>query len=535
MRTMLRRMLPLVALLLGASLTAVPPVSAGAATHYRLDCPERANCAEVANSREAFGSSYYTGHDEPSVLFYSDQPGSGNSMRYQLTLPTDPPHSDTTGSFNFQLHPAFWFGMAMCDTQSYPEQVGSCPPDSDSNITSDLAQHPGTAFMEMQFYPPGWELWPPGDSCSATQWCAALNIDSLSEDPVNGTTLNKVCQSLVGIEYVNFAFITSDGVAQAPANPVQATATTYTPDPSKDLFMNSGDRITLTMHDTSTGLFIGVNDLTTHQTGSMTASSANGFGQVRYAPKPSNACDNLPYDFHPMYSTSSPDTRVIWAAHSYNIAFSDEIGHFDYCSHVPHDTGKCVGTEGSTNFGDVVERRDGDDQYCFKAPGVGFVRIAGCLGTNAPGFDGVPYQNAWPTDTPSSDRPSPVLFTSPLTGPGHTINYGSMAFEADLPRIEASDLGGSCDRTTGDGCVKPPPTDDGVPADFYPFYSAITTTGCQWAIGDLASNGTTNDFGQIDQYGPLFLQTYLVFGGGGATTQRYNDFQGVMPTNPCPA
>ena len=157
------------------------------------------------------------------------------------------------------------------------------------------------------------------------------------------------------------------------------------------------------------------------------------------------------------------------------------------------------------------------------------------MGTNAPGFDGVPYQNAWPTDTPSSDRPSPVLFTSPLTGPGHTLNYSSMAFEADLPRIEASDLGGSCDRNTGDGCVKPPPTDDGVPADFYPFYSAITTTGCRWAIGDLASNGTTNDFGQIDQYGPLFLQTYLVFGGGGATTQRYNDFQGVMSTNPCPA
>ena len=145
--------------------------------------------------------------------------------------------------------------------------------------------------MEMQFYPPGWELWPPGDSCSATQWCAALNIDSLSEDPVNGTVLNKVCQKLVGIEYVNFAFITTDGVAQAPANPVEATALTYTPDPSRDLFMNSGDRISLTMHDTSTGLFIGVNDLTTHQTGSMTSSSANGFGQVRYAPKPSNACN----------------------------------------------------------------------------------------------------------------------------------------------------------------------------------------------------------------------------------------------------
>ena len=35
-----------------------------------------------------------------------------------------------------------------------------------------------------------------------------------------------------------------------------------------------------------------------------------------------------------MYSTSSPKTRVLWAAHSYNIAFSDEIGHFDFCTHI---------------------------------------------------------------------------------------------------------------------------------------------------------------------------------------------------------
>jgi hypothetical protein len=46
---------------------------------------------------------------------------------------------------------------------------------------------------------------------------------------------------------------------------------------------------------------------------------------------------------------------------------------------------------------------------------------------------------------------------------------------------------------------------------------------------------TANDFGKIDQYGSLFKSTYLVFGGGGATVDRYNNFQNALGTNPCPS
>jgi len=95
--------------------------------------------------------------------------------------------------------------------------------------------------------------------------------------------------------------------------------------------MNSGDQIALTMHDTAAGLKVEIGDLTTGQYGSMTASASNGFGQVKYAPT-GTTCKNIPYNFHPMYSTSSEKTRVPWAAHSYNVAFSDEIGHFDFCN-----------------------------------------------------------------------------------------------------------------------------------------------------------------------------------------------------------
>lgn len=67
---------------------------------------------------------------------------------------------------------------------------------------------------------------------------------------------------------------------------MQSTLSTFTPDPARDLFMNSGDRLAVTVHDTPDGLRIDINDLTTGQSGSMTSGAANGYGQVQYAPNP---------------------------------------------------------------------------------------------------------------------------------------------------------------------------------------------------------------------------------------------------------
>src|SRR5207244_1127547 len=218
------------------------------------------------------------------------------------------------------------------DTESYPEQVSTCTPDSDSNITP-LAQHPGTAFMELQFYSPGYVKQFTGFSCDAVNWCAALTIDSLSEDPVNGTVLNPTCQSQIlgGIEPINFAYLTKNGVAQGPPDPLHFQFVGSGDPGSNVLYMRPGDHITITMHDTDHGLQIVLNDTDTNQSGSMTASAANGFGQIRYEPTGSG-CTAIPYDFHPMYSTTSPQTTVPWAAHTYNVAFSDVIGHFDFCA-----------------------------------------------------------------------------------------------------------------------------------------------------------------------------------------------------------
>ena len=68
---------------------------------------------------------YNVGHDEPSLEFKSSVPGSGNDMTYVVTLSKDPtvePNATGVGgtTWGFELHPTFWFGMTMCDTESAP-------------------------------------------------------------------------------------------------------------------------------------------------------------------------------------------------------------------------------------------------------------------------------------------------------------------------------------------------------------------------------------------------------------------------------
>ena len=521
-----------------ASAQPAAPAAASTAAKSQACITGHLLCTEVQDYYHAFGGKY-VGHDEPSVLYYSNVPGSGNRNSWQVTLPKDPPPAVKSGrSWSFELTPAFWFGMAMCDSQSYPEVTNTCNPDTDANITP-LAQHAGTAFMELQFYPPGWVKQFASSSCDARDWCAALNIDSLSQDPINGTNLNPTCQGQIlgGTEYVNFAFLTRSGTPIGPPNPLQFDpATSGNPTRPNVLFMRPGDHISVSMHDTPHGLQTVLFDQNTHQVGSMTASAANGFGQIQYAPT-GTSCTELPYDFHPMYSTSSPGTRVPWTAHSYNIAFDEEIGHFDYCNSVDTTTGTCAGLEGAP--GDQ-EPADGDDNACFPAADSLLVQVSGCNGTNVPGWDGTSYLPLWP-DGNTKLHPTPALFSSPRTGPFFNKNYSTALFESDTPRNEDPSFGGfnNCNRSTGAGCTIVPNTDDNEPATFYPFYSITRSfpfgRSCRWFIGNDVPGLTANDFGGVTQYGTLFPQTFLVFGGGGATHTVIDDYQNNLGRNPCPA
>jgi hypothetical protein len=512
-------------------------------------------CTELSNPR----GNYVSGHDEPSLLFYSNKAGSGNSNQYSLTLPTDPPTApsqDGSGStWNFQLHPAFWFGMALCDDQSAPNPGVPCKPDSNSNLKTSLDPNspnyfgltPGTAFMEMQFYPPGWGpvSCTDGEGTQDGKWCSALTIDS---DPANlntGVGNNPVCGAIVGGEPVNYAVITKSGVPVAPANPFtpfgeQAQVTADT------LEYSNGDKLTVSMHDTKAGFQVVIKDLTTGQTGSMTASVANGFGHALFQPN-ATSCTFRPYAFHPMYSTSTPQTRVLWAAHSYNVAYSDEIGHFEYCNDVDEFGGDCTGYPNDTD-----SSNDDDDIGCFPYPvvdpsGNPISSLTGCLGSDDD-FDGPEYQQgAWPGSSggvTGVNVSTPIVFSSPLFGSGGpggggkaNKNYAQAAFETDLPRIENATtppcqrhVSNPSDPTPGAGCVNPP-----VGATFYPIFSTFSSGGaCLWEEGGDNIAGATNNFGgNPAEYGGLLNSPYPA--AGFTVTRRYNNFHNTLSNNPCPA
>ena len=130
--------------------------------------------------------------------FKSGEPGSGNDITYTITLPGEPalqPRNDGSGgTWNFELRPTFWFGLTLCDTESAPEYTKVCAPDSDANDLvgtnpkkSDyIGKHPGNAYMELQFYGPGYVPQFEGFGCAATQYCAAMTIDSLEREPEHG-------------------------------------------------------------------------------------------------------------------------------------------------------------------------------------------------------------------------------------------------------------------------------------------------------------------------------------------------------------
>jgi hypothetical protein len=507
----------------------------------RLKCPtlDLGFCHEVNTPTEY--APKYVGHDEPAINFYSHVPGSGNSAVYLLTLPLDPPKPPVQnggGTFNFELHPAFWFGMNICDTQSYPEYTDKCEPDTDENIFDSanpnsprfIGKHPGTAFLELQFYPPGWVGSP--QLIDPVNYFAALNIDSLGLSGATGLLDNQDCLNQVGEEPVNFAVITTNGVPLAPANPLGTNFGRSNPDLNNVLSMAPGDQILVILHDTPHGLLAIINDLTSGQSGFMVASAANGFGQVLYQPN-SPTCKVAPYDFHPMYSTSNLRTVTPWSGGTDNTTFSDEIGHFEFCDVADPLTGNCLvpgKEEGSAGL-------DADDTFCVSPggpflPGPPFIQVGGCLQADLD-YDGNSYRFNWPgtfADKRKDRRlhPQPIRFASPLffAPDGHLKNYDRVAFETDIPSFDPN-----CNIVTGAGCS--------VPAQgmqFYPFYTLGQSPddgACRWQFGGGLIPGTTRNFGgnPTDAWGNLFSS---LFQTGPSSAEKFiTNFRHPLADNPC--
>ena len=233
-------------------------------------------------------------------------------MTFTETLPRDPaalPGNNNPGhdvTHWFELSPAPWFGMSICDPNSYPQT--KCTPNSDTNAPHGTFPGGGAAFMEMQFYPPGFAPFSDSVSCNNTHWCAALNIDSLEATDHSGPNPN--CE-----EPVNFAFIQRNGVPAGPPSPQLSNGATFTPN-SQTLMMNPGDVVRTHMFDASLGggkhaFKIVISDLTTGQSGFMIASAANGFMNTNYV-----TCAGTPFNFQPLFNTAraANSDRLVGAA-----------------------------------------------------------------------------------------------------------------------------------------------------------------------------------------------------------------------------
>ena len=135
----------------------------------------------------------------------------------------------------------------------------------------------------------------------------------------------------------------------------------------------------------------------------MTASVANGFAQVMFDPKASK-CTEKPYAFHPQFSTSVIQTRAEWTAHTLNVAYSDEIGHFEYCDKVLAN-GNCAGKSATD------PTNDRDDIDCFAPSASLLVKVGGCITDFDDDFDGPSYLKVWPGNgnaMKNTSEPSPV-------------------------------------------------------------------------------------------------------------------------------
>ncbi len=534
----------------------------------------------LASTGRFTDNGHYVGHDEPSVKFISSSPNSATTMTYFMKLPVDPRPSPTaSGSVTdyFELSPAPWFGLPICDPASYPQNP--CTPNSDSNIGNiDDPRDAGSAFMELQFYPPKAAPQEETGSCDATKWCSAMNIDSL-ESQFNFANLNPGC-----VEPVNFAFLQRNGVPAGPPSPQLATANTFIPN-SQTLEMNPGDTLKVSISDPSAGFTTTITDVTTGQTGTMTASAANGFMNTDF-----KTCNGSPFTFHAEYNTANQQNSVPWAALDGGVLMQQEIGHSEVCASLTHHhpavvtdgivtdknvifndqsvSDTCVGgsegtTNGKANVGEgscnaktgvcMNPKTEGPNGKQIACPFNKFTSGALCefadgycipRGTRTVIFgstkvketspvnfcadnrfqngdldyDGVDYQNnTWPNG--SANTPTSIRYIGPFDQAGNT--YPLIEWETDAPGSEFQ-----CNVATGQDCLTPP-----LGAKFYPFWTmtnkANQTVGaglfpngtCTWNFGNNIQGVTTLNFGGAAQYG---LPELSRFGGTNASAVFLN-------------
>jgi hypothetical protein len=382
-------------------------------------------------------------------------------------------------------------------------------------------------------------------SCSGTDWCAALTIDSLE-----CTDLYATCQPNCE-EPVNFSFLQTDGVPTGPAGPGDSDLATSVPN-ADTLLMKPGDKISVHMFDAPAPAVSGalggsdafeakVVDETQHTSGYIQASAANGFEYVDML------CQVGLANFQPEYNTAAKANINPWAALQTDVSTEYETGHFEPCSSLtgeitnpfdPNDTGgtytTCAGAyEGSS----PTEGAEASDAICYPAndPHTGYdgpgttavgAPIANCQDNYYQNgdldFDGTPYRAEWPTGPKATSlNPSSFVESLPTT---MGKQYSKWYFQTDVALSESTCKMSSSGTVTG--CSVPPKgTEVDTPSHtaFYPYWTEVDSHGtCTIEFGNVRSGTGVNDFGRDAQYGKDQYHTW-----------GYPEYVGPVKDNTC--
>ena len=300
-------------------------------------------CTEVNNPVSYHGYSYPSGHDEPSAPLLLDR------SRIGQLEPLPPDLADGSGDAagagwerrHVELPAAsgflVWDGNVRRSVRARSEE--SVPR---RQRQEHLLEHQ-PAFGQVHGRDAGDSL--PGDAVLPGRLGRRRSRSELrsQQQPVvrraehrqllvesnTGIPNNNDCLSAAGEEYVNYAIFTKSGVPNGPPDPLNQTAATFETT-ADTLEMNSGDKLTVDMHDTAAGLQIVIHDLTTARDRIHDRKRGQ---RIRPSALPAELGD-----VHRPAVRLPPDVQHVRAGHPcargrpipITWPISDEIGHFEY-------------------------------------------------------------------------------------------------------------------------------------------------------------------------------------------------------------
>ena len=517
----MRRLLPLLIAAVALFGTAALTGSAADESDGVFNCSEgRVHAVPSPSTRSATGRVHRARRAVAAVLL--EHSGRGKLEPLPAPDPERPgrcrSRTATAATWNFQLHPAFWLGMALCDNQSAPEFTHApCTPDSDSNIFDGT--EPGRARLHRQAPRHGV---PRGAVLSAGLGALAARRELRREEVVRrdgdlqpvqdqnaGVLNNADCRTPSGDEPANFAFITQSGVPHAPPSPLDRDRRDVHAERVDRLFMDSGDQLTVDIHD-GAGRADGDRQRRDERTDRLHDGQRRQ--RLRAGELPADGGD-LPASRRTRSARCTRPRASTPASRGPRTATTSRSRTRSATS----STATSVPARAATAPRNTEASLDDDDTAASARPSRCRSRSEVASPPTATSTGPRTSMN-WPgTGEARTKNPTSIRFTSPLFN--MTTNYSRVAFEADLPRIEAAGLRRDL-RPVHRGELQQPATG----AHFYPIYSTAPrrrtsgsrtapknkAEGCAWQLGGTGMKDTTNTFGgnSTNEYGPLLFSFY---------------------------